>query len=163
MKLELTQRKSIDELIEEYYYMDSHQKDKIITRRDFLKVSAVSSAVLAFPFLTQEAEANPALIYWGIIALLGGTAVASGADIKWEFWVSNESNEPKKDNIKFKLKKRYSLDTMDRASKEFKLPPRTLEIYTASGLSAEVRQETEAFISTYSRRKEQRTDYFNIG
>jgi hypothetical protein len=162
MKLELTQRKSIDELIEEYYYMDSHQKDKVITRRDFLKVSAVSSAVLAFPFLTQEAEANP-LIYWGIMALLSGAAVASGENIEWEFWVKNESKKPRKDEINFKLKDRYSLDTMDKASKKFYIPERTMDVYTASGLSAEVRQKTEAFISTYSRRKEQRTDYFNIG
>ena len=162
MKLELTQRKSIDELIEEYYDMESSQKGKIITRRDFLKVSAVSSAVLAFPFLTQEAEANP-LIYWGIMALIGGTAVASGENIEWEFWVRNNSKRPRKDKIDFKLKKRYSLNTMDNASQEFYIPERTLDIYTASGLSAEVRQRTEAFISTYSRRKEQRTDYFTIG
>lgn len=166
MKLELTKRKSIDEIIEEYYDTGSDERTnrtpKIITRRDFFKISAVSSSILAFPFLTEEAEAAAPLLFWGALALLGGGAYASGEDIEWEFRVTNRSKRPKKPKIDFKLKKRVNLDTMDSMSKRFEIPERTMDIYTASGLSAEVQQDTEAFISTLSRRKEQRTDYFNI-
>jgi len=179
--MELVRTRSFDEFMADYYELNKnsngtetnvtttgdYEQDKesgIITRRDFLKYSALGTATLIMGASTEKAEAVIPLII-GLIAL-GSTVWASDQYIDWEIEIGNESyDETLKENGNFKLVgEKPFVDGKTYANGTFTVPPRKSRIYRNRSLRANVRRDTRAFIRAHFHKSNHRTksDRFTI-
>ena len=164
--MELVKTINFDEFMQEYYELNDtnnvdvdksltendYEVDKesgIITRRDFLKYSALGTATLIMGASTEKAEAFFPLII-GAIAL-GATAWASSEDIVWEIRVGNPSHtETLHERGDFELiGEEDFIDGENYANGSFSVPPRKARVYRNTSLRANVTRDTKAFIKTY--------------
>ena len=179
--MELVRTRSFDEFMADYYELnkssngtnrdvttiEDYEQDKesgIITRRDFLKYSALGTATLIMGASTEKAEAVVPLII-GLIAL-GSTVWASNEYIDWEIEIGNESyGETLKESGDFELVgERDFVDGRTYANSTFSVPPRKSRIYRNRSLRANVRRDTKAFIKAHFHKSNHRTtsDNFTI-
>jgi len=178
--MELVKTIDFDEFMTEYYELnknsngtnrdvittEDYEQDKksgIITRRDFLKYSAIGTTALIIGASTEKAEANP--IIWAIIGL---ASYVWGSDeyIDWHIKVGNSSHtETLYEKGAFELVGEEDfVDGNVYANSRFTIPPRKARIYRNTSLRASVKRDTRAFIDAYfhSSGASKKSSYFTI-
>lgn len=165
--MELVKTISFDEFMEEYYELnntnnvdksltendyDVDKKSGIITRRDFLKYSALGTATLIMGASTEKAEAFLPLIL-GAIAL-GATAWASDEYIDWEITLGNPNrHQGRTEQGNFNLvrtsdynpNKRYA--NLDGTNETFYIPAGKACTFRNTSLRASVSKDISALVS----------------
>lgn len=151
MKVELIETININDLIEERYY--SPRKE--VSRRDFLKYSAVGGLGLMLPLtMTEDSEAVP---LWLIPAIVPAIKLIrdiffSGQETEGEVVLLNNKNETARGDLKLTLVDQWDLDNQSSIQKAgYVVPPQTGQRYHFSGgPSLNVGRDTQASFSARS-------------
>ncbi len=167
--MELVKTISFDEFMEEYYELNNtnnvdvdksltendYEVDKesgIITRRDFLKYSALGTATLIMGASTEKAEAVLPLII-GAIAL-GAAAWASDEYIDWEITIGNPNrHKGRTEHGNFELVKTSDYDpnqryaNLDSTNETFYIPAGKACTFRNTSLRASVSKDISALVS----------------
>ena len=162
--MELIKTTSFDEFMAEYYELnntsntnitqDNYEVDKesgIITRREFLKYSAIGTATVLIGASTQKAEAFFPLVI-GAIAL-GASAWASNEYIDWEIRTGNpDRNQGRTEYGNFDLVETTDFDetekyaNLDSTKEEFFIPPGKACTFRNRSLRASVSSDIDALV-----------------
>jgi len=159
MKMELVKTTSFDEFMTEYYELNNnlddtknsvseneHNDDKNstgVTRREFLKYSALGTATVIMGASTEKAEAFFPVI--GLI-VLGASAWASTEYIDWEITIGNGSNSPQAIPSDWEVVNEEDYNVLDSSSYTFYVPSNKARTYRNKSLKADVMENIYALI-----------------
>ena len=161
--MELIKTTSFDEFMTEYYELNNtsntdtngsvtkseYEVDKesgIITRREFLKYSALGTATVIMGASTERAEAVVPFLVLGAIAL-ASSAWASDEFIDWRITIGNDSyRDTLRESGGFVLVSESDFDELDTTYANFTVPPRKARTYRNTSLRANVNRDIQAVI-----------------
>lgn len=157
--MELVKTTSFDEFIAEYYELNKNsnainksvattesindEQSETLTRRNFLKYSALGIATLIVGASTEKAEA-----FWPVLGwiILGATAWASDEYIDWRITIGNNSGSHQSIPSEWEVVDEKDYDVLDSSTYTFNVPNGKARTFKNKSLKANVNRDIYAFI-----------------